>query len=134
VCYGWYFSILWGSIFFHNVFKIGVVFVVMDNKSLWEILVPRYTNERYEFSVDYHNRWDQYVRGIANGLTILRTAKGQWISPENELFCEEMIPVRVYCSREEIDKIVDFTLGYYVQKAVMAYEISSKVILKHNES
>ena len=103
----------------------------MDDKSLWEILVPRYTNERYELSVDYHNKWDEFVRGISSGLTVLRTAKGQWVSPDDQLFCEEMIPVRIYCSKEDIETIIDHTINYYHQKAVMAYEISSNVILKH---
>ena len=35
------------------------------------------------------------------------------------------------CTREQIEKIVDITLTYYEQIAVMAYRISDEVILKH---
>lgn len=44
-----------------------------------------------------------------------------------------MIPVRIIASREEIDQIVDFTIDYYEQQAVLAYKVSDEVILKHKE-
>jgi len=100
-------------------------------KDLWEILIPQTDNKKKKYSVKYHQVWDKKVREIAGGITILRTAKGQWINPEKKLFVEEMIPVRVYCSSSEIDKIIDFTLIYYDQEAVMAYKISSEVKLKY---
>ena len=99
------------------------------DKRLWEILVPRYSNDNVEYDVEYHHQWDGKVREISGGLTILRTAKGHWVS-EEELFVEEMIPVRVYCDRESIDRIIDITIGHYDQKAVMAYEVSSNVIIR----
>jgi len=61
-------------------------------------------------------------------------AKGQWISREGTLFNERMIPVRLIASKEDMDKIVDMTLKYYDQLAVLAYKISDEVILKHKES
>ena len=100
-------------------------------KKLWEILVPRKSNEGVEFAVEYHQEWDKKVREIAGGVTILRTAKGQWINPEGRAFIEEMIPVRVYCLEGEIEKIIDYTLVYYDQEAVFAYEISSNVKVRH---
>ena len=96
-------------------------------QKLWEILIPRYSNEVVEYSVEYHHSWDKYVREIAGGVTILRTAKGHWVNPEGRVFQEEMIPVRVYCSEEELDRIIDHTLEYYAQEAVFAYEVSSNV-------
>ena len=42
-----------------------------------------------------------------------------------------MIPVRIACSEEEINKIIDITMVHYDQLAVMAYIISEKVIIKH---
>ncbi len=56
-------------------------------------------------------------------------AKGQWINGDS-LFIERMIPVRIACSREQIDKVIGFTLSYYEQIAVMAYLISEEVIIK----
>lgn len=100
------------------------------NRGLWEILVPRFSNEGVEYTVEYHQQWDKLTREIAGGVTILQTAKGHWLNPERTLFVEEMIPVRVYCSRGSLDKIVDLTLDYYNQEAVLAYEISSNVVLK----
>jgi len=103
------------------------------DKTLWEILVPSYSNEGEEYSLGYHNIWDDKVREITNGLTILETAKGQWLSLENELFVEKMIPVRIHCTEEDIDKIIQITMDYYKQKAIFAYEISSNVKLVYKE-
>jgi hypothetical protein len=62
-------------------------------------------------------------------------AKGQWINPgTGELFQERMIPVRLLGTREEIDKVVDITLKYYDQLAVLCYKISDEVILKFKDS
>lgn len=70
---------------------------------------------------------------ISGGLTIYRPSKGQWISKEGELFEERMIPVRIMCSREDIEKIADLTAQYYNQKAVMFYLISTESYIKHYE-
>jgi hypothetical protein len=83
--------------------------------------------------VDYHHKWDETVREISGGITVLRTAKGHWVSPVGKVFVEEMIPVRIYCSESQIEKIIDHTLKYYDQEAVLAYELSSNVKLRHRE-
>ncbi len=98
-------------------------------QKLWEILVPRYSNDGAEYTIHYHQNWDENVRNIAGGITIMKTAKGHWISPGKELFIEEMIPVRVYCTEKSIEKIIGYTLQHYNQEAVLAYEISSNVKL-----
>jgi hypothetical protein len=99
---------------------------------MWEILVP--TIRRLDgkpIRTRFHKVWDKKVRAVSGGLTILSPAKGQWISREGELFEERMIPVRIVCTRAQIDKIVDMTLDYYDQLAVLAYKVSDDVILKH---
>jgi hypothetical protein len=98
---------------------------------LWEILVPTVRNDGRPIRTRFHRVWDAKVRAITGGLTILAPAKGQWVSPEGELFIERMIPVRIACSREEIERIIDMTLSYYSQKAVLAYRISEEVVLRH---
>jgi hypothetical protein len=100
---------------------------------LWEVLVPRYSNQGAEYPIEYHKAWDEGVRQLAGGITILKTAKGHWVSPKGELFVDEMIPVRIYCDEEIIEKIIDHTLRYYEQKAVFAYELSSNVKVKHGD-
>jgi hypothetical protein len=100
---------------------------------LWEILVPRCSNDGKEYDIEHHRVWDEKVRDIAGGITILRTARGQWFNPEKRLFVEEMIPVRIYCNEKSIDKIIDYTLQYYDQEAVLAYEVSSNVKIRHRK-
>lgn len=99
---------------------------------MWEILVPtirRVGGKPYK--TRYHRVWDARVRAIANGLTILTPAKGQWVSKEGELFVERMIPVRIVCTTEQINEIADFSLVYYDQLAILCYKVSSEVIFKH---
>lgn len=105
--------------------------------NLYEILVPTMKPEwmpgknRF-FKKRYHKLWDAKVLNIANGLTILQPSKiGHWQSLSGELFSERMIPVRVSCTPEQIDKIMAITAKHYQQLAVMAYKVSDEVILKH---
>lgn len=102
-------------------------------KALWEILVPTISNEGKPFRTRYHRVWDAKVRRISHGLTIMPVAKGQWVSPDNALYMERMIPVRIIASKEEIDQIIDMTIKYYDQIAVLAYKISDEVILKYKD-
>jgi len=98
---------------------------------LWEIMVPTISNEGVPWRTRYHRVWDAKVREITGGLTIMPVSKGQWISPVGEIFIERMIPVRIACSEEQINLIMDMTAKHYSQKAVMAQLISENVIIKH---
>ena len=98
---------------------------------MWEILVPTVSNEGKPYRTRYHRVWDAKVREIAGGLTILRPAIGQWVSPDGDLFKERMIPVRVMCTEEEINKIIKITIDYYDQIAVLATLVSTKCILTY---
>jgi len=100
---------------------------------LWEILVPTVTNTGKPIRTRYHKVWDEKVRKISGGLTIMQPAKGNWINKENHLFIERMIPVRISCTRGDVDKIIDMTMEYYSQEAIMAYKISNEVIIKHKD-
>jgi len=71
------------------------------------------------------------VRAITKGLTILKPVKGEWVSPVGELFAERMIPVRICCTEEEIEKVADMTAAYYGQIAILYYKISDFVKIKH---
>lgn len=100
-------------------------------RGLWEILVPtinRLTGK--PFHLRFHKVWDAKVRAISGGLTIVPPVKGEWVSPDGKLFRDRMIPVRVLATRKEIDHIVDITLEYYKELAVLCYKISDEVILK----
>lgn len=101
----------------------------MSNIGLWEILVPTVHNNGKPFRTRYHRVWDARVRKISGGLTILTTAKGQWINPDGKLFIERMIPVRILATPEQMDEIIQMTISYYEQEAVLAYRISQEVKL-----
>lgn len=126
----------------------------METKCMWEILVPtekrvktpkpdvdagdrayadvmHLWEKKNSYTTRYHRVWDEKVRAISGGLTILTPAKGQWVSPTGELYAERMIPVRIIATREQIEQIIDMTMDYYDQLAVLCYKVSEEVILKH---
>ncbi len=97
-------------------------------KELWEILVPK-SNGDGDIDISVHNIWDGKVRAITGGLTIHRSALGNWISPKGELVVERMIPVRIGCTEEEIHQIGLMTKEFYRQEKVMYYRVSDKVFI-----
>lgn len=104
------------------------------SKKLYEILVPTTRNDGRPIRTRYHRIWDEKIIEISGGMTILTPAKGRWVSPSNEMFRERMIPVRIICDESAIVEIIDFTIDYYEQEAVLAYIISENVILKHRDN
>ena len=106
----------------------------MCGLELWEILVPTVRRvDGIPYRTRFHRVWDKKVKDISRGLTILPISKGQWISPEGEIFHERMIPVRIACTSEQIVQIIDMSMLYYDQLAIMAYRISEHVVIKHRE-
>ena len=103
----------------------------MKKTLLWEIMVPTVRNDGTPFRLRYHRVWDEKVRKISPGLTIMKPATGQWIDPADQtLYKERMIPVRIACSREQIEEIMDMTGKYYDQIAVMAFLVSEVCLIK----
>lgn len=97
-------------------------------KLIWELLVPTINNEGKPFKTKFHRVWDKRVRELAGGLTIMQpNIKGEWVSPEGNVFAERMIPVRIYCTEKQMMIIAGYTKGLYEQEAVMFYEISDNV-------
>lgn len=105
---------------------------MVENKHLWEILVPRQYNDGRRVTTKHHKNWDSKVRRITSGVTIFPpTIKGEWVGPDGKLYVDSTIPVRLVCNRENIVKIMDMTAKHYKQLAVMAYKISDEVIIKN---
>jgi len=98
---------------------------------LWEILVPASNNKDQKFTYEHHKEWDSFVKKTTGGVTIMKTAKGEWVSPTGKLYVDRTIPCRIVCTEEQISEIIDFTIEYYNQEAVLAYRISTNVILRH---
>jgi hypothetical protein len=96
---------------------------------LYQLLVPS-TIDGQEISVDYHNVFDITVSKIAGGLTILHDCKGRWTSPDGSIVYENMIPVLIHCTREQLEDILDYALRYYQQQSVFAFVMSTEVIIK----
>lgn len=103
-------------------------------KKMWEILVPTIRNDGGQINTRFHKVWDEKVRQISGGLTILMPARGQWVSPTGELFKELMIPVRVLATDDEMETIINITLKHYEdQETILAYVVSSTYVLKYRD-
>lgn len=99
------------------------------SKQMWEILVPCTRRNGRTIPERFHRVWDKEVEKVSGGITLNPSAKGRWIH-QGKRIEERMIPVRILCTEAEINTIIDFTLRYYDQTAVLAYRISDKVILR----
>lgn len=99
--------------------------------NLYEILVPCQMLSK-PVRTRHHKRWDEYVRKLAGGLTILKPAKGQWIN-EGKIHEDRVIPVRIACTNEQIKRIMKFSLGHYKQLEIMAYKISEEVLFERKK-
>ena len=93
---------------------------------VYKILVPANNNQGSEFSIDHHHQWDEFVRKLVGGVTIMKSAKGQWTNPhDGQLYIDKMIPCEINCTKEQIKKIGKFTKEHYGQEAVAYYKISN---------
>ena len=97
-----------------------------SEKKMWEIVVPVEMNG-LKVDVSYHHKWDEKVRKISGGLTIMKSAIGQWVSPTKHIHVEKVIPVKIACSDADIEKIARMTLTHYGQEEVLYYKISDEV-------
>ena len=91
---------------------------------LWEILVPAAN------TLQHHQAWDREVMRIAGGLTIMRKVQGRWATDAADHVAEQMIPVRIACTRDKMDEILEFTMQHYNQYEVMAYVVSDQVVFR----
>jgi len=81
-------------------------------------------------STRIHRVWDAKVRAITGGLTVLKPAKGYWVDPVSKtLFHDRTIPVRIACTRAQVNAIIKLTIAHYNQLAVMAYKLSDEVLI-----
>lgn len=101
--------------------------------TLFEILIPVASNEGIAFDKDHNEKWADMVLKLAGGLTIFGPVDGYWRSPSGEVFKEQMMPVRIACSQEQIEQIADFSASHYKQQAIMYSLVSTNVIIKNYE-
>jgi len=95
---------------------------------LWEILVPCNWNDGKPVRTRHHRQWDERVRRITGGLTILKPGVGQWVD-DGKLYKDRIIPVRIMCERHQIEAIADITIQHYEQLAVMFYRVSEECVV-----
>lgn len=100
-----------------------------EKQALWEILVPTVREDGRPYRTRFHRVWDEKVKKVANGLTVVSPVKGVWVSKDGDTFKERMIPVRIMCTRDQIIEIAHMTKDYYEQLAVMVSKVSDDVFI-----
>lgn len=108
--------------------------IIMKKRKLWEILVPTHFNNHIKIGVEHHKQWDLFVESITKGLTIENPTRGIWINHEGMKYEERMIPVKISCTREQIEVIIDFTAKHYEQEAISFYKISDEMHIVNYDS
>lgn len=103
--------------------------------TMYEILVPTiHRLSQKPVRKRFHKVWDAKVRDITGGLTILSPVRGQWKASCGTLFNDRMIPVRIACTKEQMDRIVEMTAKYYDELAVFYYLVSNETGIYMNPS
>lgn len=105
-----------------------------DQRSVYDILVPKTDQQGERIDRSYHQQWDRSVRNIAGGATILDGAKGYWEDPNGNLHEEGVIPVRIACTTEQFETIMSLTVEHYDQDVIMAYQVSDTVFMKWQDA
>lgn len=96
--------------------------------TLWEILVPKGIHPYGRcWPLEHHQKWDDYVDSISGGLTVMKLSRGSWRDETGGRVKEEMIPVRIACSADQIETIAKFTKYHYDQEKVMYFKLSDEV-------
>lgn len=91
---------------------------------LWEILVPTSTPKKDRLRKNFHQAWDKKVSKISKGLTLLPKVYGKWVDSK-----EQSIPVRVACTKEQMEEIAKITIDHYDQEAVLYWRVSDYAVI-----
>lgn len=98
--------------------------------NLYQIMVPCQWNDGTPVRTRHHKAWDDKVRRISGGLTVLKPAKGTW-EHEGDVYAERVIPVMIACTATEMNRIVQMTIVHYEQLAVLYFLVSQEVHITH---
>ncbi len=99
-------------------------------KSLWEIFVPRSDNDGSIIEHYVHLEWDSKVCRKVGGLTLYATIKGKY--QNSDIIVDQIIPVRIVCTADEICQIAQMTCEHYNQESVLYWEVSPNVTIWKN--
>jgi hypothetical protein len=94
-------------------------------KAVWRIMVPVYYNDGRRIPDRVHLEWQDEVVKISRGWTMHATALGAWLEDGASLpLIEDMTPVDILCTEDQLDAIINLTGRLYNQKIVFAYKVT----------
>lgn len=108
--------------------------VIVMKQKLWQILVPCNWNDGRPVRTRHHRVWDERVRKITGGLTILPPGKGQWVDKtDGQLYIDRVIPVNIIATEDQMEQIAKITMQHYDQLAVMFFKLSDEATVRYRE-
>jgi len=112
----------------------GVIVTVRQNDpdEMWEFLLPMINVARHRITFTEYLEWGNEVKKITTGLVLLPFENASWCDSDGVLFKDGMVPVRVTCNKEHVQDIIELTLTYYQQPAIMAYKISDTCVVRNS--
>jgi hypothetical protein len=94
-------------------------------KAVWRVMVPVYYNDGRRIPDRVHLEWQDELVKISRGWTMHATALGAWLEDGASLpQIEDMRPVDILCTEEQLDAIIDLSGRLYKQKEVFAYKVT----------
>jgi hypothetical protein len=114
--------------------KATTVATPVKGRSLWNILIPCADNSGRKFPLFVRRMWNEQVRRMTDGMSIMQAITGEWRNPENgRIVREKMIPVSLLMTQREIAELAQFTRTLFKQNCVMYYRVSSEVFMAGEE-
>lgn len=98
--------------------------------SLYEILIPVYYNDGDAIPSKVITEWTDFTIKLAGGLTRFPEVIGSWRSQNGKVYTEYMVPFRVACKKEDMEKLAELALRLFKQEAIMITEVSNNVIFR----
>jgi len=107
-----------------------------DKKCLWEIFIPKNNNRETIYEVSHHREWNKKVTTETDVILLSSDPHKKKSCPTigESFFSEEMILLRVCCTPEEFDKILDITVQHYDRPEIIAFKLSENMIVKKRET
>lgn len=102
-------------------------------RCLWEIFIPKNNNKNTIFQVSHHREWNKKITNETDVILLSSsTTPTKTLDPPlgQSFFSEEMILIRVCCTKEEFDKILNITIEHYDRKEIIAFKLSENMLIK----
>ena len=94
-------------------------------KPVWCVMIPIAYNDRTPIPREVRERWLDIVIQKCGGWTAHAAAKGAWLD-KGAKQDEDMVPIHIAGSEQEIKVIVSFALEMFQQNEILSYKVADR--------